>query len=129
MASFDYSDEQNALIQTARDFTRKEIIPVAGALDEEAKFPREICEKAWQTGLMNCEVPEAYGGLGLSCLSHCLVLEELSYGCMGINTTLAGNMLGSMPLVLAGSDEQRTNFLGRLIAKPIHPHRQYGPNR
>ena len=119
MASFDYTDEQHALIQTARDFTRKEIIPVAGALDEEGKFPREICEKAWQTGLVNCEVPEAYGGLGLSCLSHCLVMEELSYGCMGINTTIAGNMLGSMPIVLAGSEEQRTTYLGRLIAKPI----------
>lgn len=119
MASFDYTEEQQALIQTARDFTRKEIIPVAGALDEEGTFPREICEKAWQTGLMNCEVPEAYGGLGLSCLSHCLVLEELSYGCMGINTTMAGNMLGSMPIVLAGTEEQKKTYLGRLIDKPI----------
>lgn len=119
MASFDYSDEQQALIQTARDFTRKEIIPVAGALDEEGTFPSEICEKAWQTGLVNCEVPEAYGGLGLSCLSHCLVMEELSYGCMGINTTIAGNMLGSMPIVLAGSEDQRRTYLGRLIEKPI----------
>jgi acyl-CoA dehydrogenase len=119
MASFDYTDEQLALVQTARDFARKEIIPVAGALDEEAIFPREICEKAWETGLLNCEVPEAYGGLGLSCLSHCLVLEELSYGCMGINTTLAGNMLGSMPIILAGSDAQKKTYLGRLLAKPI----------
>ncbi|MES1164465.1 MAG: acyl-CoA dehydrogenase family protein, partial [Verrucomicrobiota bacterium] len=119
MASFDYTDEQQALIQTARDFTRKEIIPVAGALDEEGKFPADICEKAWQTGLTNCEVPEAYGGLGLSCLSHCLVLEEMSYGCMGINTTIAANMLGSMPLVLAGSEEQKREYLGRLVAKPI----------
>ena len=97
MASFDYSEEQQALMQTARDFTRKEIVPVAGQLDEEGTFPHEICKKAWETGLMNCEVPEAYGGLGLACLSHCLVLEEISYGCTGINTTLAGNMLGSMP--------------------------------
>jgi acyl-CoA dehydrogenase len=119
MASFDYTDEQQALVQTARDFARKEIIPVASALDEEGTFPREICEKAWDTGLMNCEVPEAYGGLGLSCLSHCLVMEELSYGCMGINTTIAGNMLGSMPIILAGTEEQKKNFLGRLIAKPI----------
>jgi acyl-CoA dehydrogenase len=119
MPSFDYSNEQQALIQTARDFTKKEIIPVAGALDEEGKFPREICQRAWETGLMNCEVPEAYGGLGLSCLSHCLILEELSYGCMGINTTLAGNMLGSMPLVLAGTEEQKRNYLGRLVTKPI----------
>ena len=119
MASFDYTDEQQALIQTARDFTRKEIIPVAGALDEEGKFPQEVCEKAWETGLMNCEVPDAYGGIGLSCLSHCLVLEEMSYGCMGINTTIAGNMLGSMPIIIAGTEDQKKTYLGRLIAKPV----------
>jgi len=119
MADFAYTDEQQSLIQTARDFTRKEIIPVAGALDEEGTFPREICEKAWQTGLVNCEIPEAYGGIGLSCLSHCLVLEEMSYGCMGINTTIAGNMLGAMPIILAGSDEQKKTYLGRLLERPI----------
>jgi acyl-CoA dehydrogenase len=119
MASFDYTEEQQALVQTARDFTRKEIIPVAGHLDEEGIFPQEICEKAWETGLMNCEVPESYGGLGLSCLSHCLLMEELSYGCMGINTTIAGNMLGSMPLILSGTEAQKKAYLGRLLAKPI----------
>ena len=119
MASFDFTEEQRALVQTARDFTRKEIIPVAGELDETGTFPREICNKAWETGLMNCEVPEDVGGLGLTCLSHCLLMEELSYGCMGINTTIVGNMLGSMPIVLAGSAAQKKNYLGRLLEKPI----------
>jgi len=119
MASFDYTEEQQALVQTAREFARKEIIPVAGHLDETGTFPREICEKAWETGLMNCEIPESVGGLGLSCLSHCLLMEELSYGCMGINTTIAGNMLGSMPIILAGTDEQKRTYLGRLLEKPI----------
>jgi acyl-CoA dehydrogenase len=117
--SFDLTDEQQQLVEMARDFTRKEIVPVAGALDEEGKFPREICEKAFSLGLLNCEVPEAYGGLGLSCLSHSLLLEELSYGCLGVNTTIAGNSLAAMPLILAGSDEQKREYLGRLVAKPI----------
>jgi acyl-CoA dehydrogenase len=119
MPTFDLSDEQEALQRTARDFTRKEIVPMAGQLDEEGTFPREICEKAWETGLMNCEIPEAYGGLGLSCLSHCVVLEELSYGCMGVATTMEGNMLGAMPLVLAGTEEQKRRYFGRLLGKPI----------
>jgi len=119
MASFEYSDEQQALIQTAREFTKKEIIPVAGHLDETGTFPKEICEKAWETGLMNCEIPEAAGGLGLSCLSHCLMLEEISYGCTGVNTTMAGNALGSMPIVLAGTEEQKKTYFGRLLAEPI----------
>jgi acyl-CoA dehydrogenase len=119
MMGFDLTEEQEQLVQTARDFTRKEIIPVAGQLDEEGKFPDAICNKAWETGLMNCELPAAQGGLGLSCLDHCLVLEEISYGCVGINTTLAGNMLGAMPLLLDGSDEQKQTYFTRLLGKPI----------
>jgi acyl-CoA dehydrogenase len=119
MIGFDFTEEQEQLVQTARDFTKKEITPVAGQLDEEGKFPTDICKKAWETGLMNIELPAAYGGLGLSCLDHCLVLEEISYGCTGINTTLAGNMLGTMPLMLAGSEEQKKEYFGRLLAAPI----------
>jgi acyl-CoA dehydrogenase len=116
---FDVTEEQQQLIDTAREFTRKEITPAAAAFDEDAKFPREIIEKAWQTGLVNCEIPEQYGGLGLSNLSHCLVLEEMSYGCMGINTSIAGNSLGAMPLILAGSEEQKQEYLGRLVKRPV----------
>ncbi|MDX2024661.1 MAG: acyl-CoA dehydrogenase family protein [Deltaproteobacteria bacterium] len=119
MVGFDFTEEQQQLISTARDFTKKEITPVASELDETGKFPDEICRKAWETGLMNCELPESLGGLGLSCLSHCLVLEEISYGCVGVNTTLAGNALASMPLQIAGSEEQKRNYLGRLLEKPL----------
>src|SRR5687767_10559884 len=80
---FALTEEQNALVQTARDFARKEIIPVAGKYDESGEFPRDIFKKAWDTGLMNAEVPEAYGGVGLSCLDHCLLQEEIAYGCSG----------------------------------------------
>ena len=117
MADFSYTEEQQALVQTARDFVKKEVIPVAGHLDETETFPRDICEKAFGLGLMNCEIPEQYGGLGLSCLAHCLVLEEISYGCTGINTTLAGNMLGAMPVILAGTDEQKRKLFDRLQSK------------
>lgn len=119
MIGFDLSEEQQQLVETAREFTRKEIVPVAGELDEAGEFPTEICKKAWETGLMNCELPEAHGGLGLSCLDHCLILEEISYGCVGVNTTIAGNSLASMPLLLAGSDEQKKEYFGRLLAGPI----------
>jgi len=109
------TEEQEALIQTARDFTRKEIIPVAGEFDESGEFPAEILKRAWQTGLMNVEVPEEYGGLGGSCLDHVLVQEEVSYGCLGFNTSLAANMLGAMPVMLAGTDEQKREWLPRLV--------------
>jgi acyl-CoA dehydrogenase len=113
------TDEQSALIATAREFARKEIIPVAGALDEHGTFPQDICRKAWETGLLNCEIGEAFGGLGLSSLSHGLLLEEIAYGCAGVSTTFIGNTLGAMPLIIAGSDEQRRTYLARLLGKPV----------
>jgi acyl-CoA dehydrogenase len=112
-------EEQQALIQTARDFTRKEIIPTAAHHDETGEFPREILRRAWETGLMNVEVPEAYGGLGLGCLDHCLIQEEIAYGCAGFNTSLAGNVLGALPLLIAGSEPQKQRYLGRLTREPI----------
>jgi len=119
MPNFEFSDEEKQLVDTAREFARKEIVPVAGELDEHGTFPADICKKAWETGLMNCEIPEAVGGLGLTCLAHCLILEEISYGCTGVNTTLAANMLGTMPIIIAGTDAQKKEYLGRLLAEPI----------
>src|SRR6187549_1734311 len=101
------TDVQEALIATAREFTRKEIIPRAAHFDETGEWPGEIFKRAWDTGLMNIEIPEAYGGLGGSCLDNCLVQEEISYGCSGINTSLAGNSLGATPLLVAGTEEQK----------------------
>jgi acyl-CoA dehydrogenase len=112
-----YTEEQDALASTARDFTRKEIIPVAGQFDQSHEFPRDILERAWETGLMNIEVPEAYGGLGGSCLDNCIVQEEVAFGCLGFNTSLAANNLGAMPIIIAGTDEQKQTYLGRLASE------------
>jgi acyl-CoA dehydrogenase len=113
------TEEQDALIQTARDFAKDKIVPVAGKLDEHGTFPKEILNEAWKLGLMNIEIPEAYGGLGLTCLDHCLVLEEIAYACAGVNTSMAANMLGAMPLVIAGTDEQKKQYFGSLIDSPV----------
>lgn len=110
-----FTEEQEALVQTARDFVRKEIIPVAGKYDESGEFPHEIFKKAWETGLMNIEIPEDLGGLGGSCLDHCLVQEEIAYGCLGFNTSLTANMLGAMPVIIAGTDQQKSEWLSRLV--------------
>ncbi|MDQ3341771.1 MAG: acyl-CoA dehydrogenase family protein [Myxococcota bacterium] len=116
---FRFSEEQQALVQTARDFTRKEIIPKAGHFDETGEFPREILKRAWDTGLMNVEIPEAYGGLGGTCLDNCLVQEEVSFGCSGINTSMAANSLGATPLLVAGTEEQKKQYLSRLTSELV----------
>ncbi|MBV8756464.1 MAG: acyl-CoA dehydrogenase family protein [Deltaproteobacteria bacterium] len=111
------TEEQEALIATAREFTRKEVIPKAAHHDETGEFPRDIFKKAFDTGLMNVEIPEAYGGLGGSCLDNCLVQEEVSFGCSGINTSMAANSLGATPLLVAGTDEQKKKWLSRLTSE------------
>ena len=109
------TEEQQALIQTARDFTRKEVIPNAGHWDEAGELPRETIKKGWQTGLMYVEAPEDVGGLGGSCLDHCLIQEEIAYGCLGFNTSLIASSLGSMPVMIAGTPEQKQEWMGRAI--------------
>ncbi len=114
---FRLTEEQDALVQTAREFTRKEIIPKAAHHDETGEFPKEILKRAWETGLMNIEIPDAFGGLGGSCVDNCLVQEEVSFGCSGINTSMAANSLGATPLLVAGSDAQKKEYLSRLTSE------------
>jgi len=116
---FALTDEQQRLVETARKFTKEKIIPVAQRLDEHGTFPKEICEQAWEIGLMNAEIPQEYGGLGLSTLDHVLMAEEINYGCAGIGTTLLGNNLAAMPLILAGTEDQKKKFCGSLTEAPI----------
>ncbi len=119
MIDFSLTEDQQRLVETARKFTREKIIPVAQKLDEHGTFPKEICEQAWEIGLMNAEVPEEYGGLGASTIDHVLMAEEINYGCAGIGTTLLGNNLAAMPLILAGTEAQRKKWLGSLTEAPI----------
>ncbi|MGE0870264.1 MAG: acyl-CoA dehydrogenase family protein [Kofleriaceae bacterium] len=114
---FNLSPEQEALVQTAREFTRREVIPRAKHHDETGEFPHDILKKAWSTGLMNIEIPEAYGGLGGGCLDNCVVQEEVSYGCAGINTSMAANCLGATPLIVAGTEDQKKKYLTRLTSE------------
>jgi acyl-CoA dehydrogenase len=111
------TDDQKALIQMCREFTAKHIIPVAGQLDEHGTFPIEICQKAFDLGLMNVRVPEQFGGLGLSELDHVLISEEIAYGCVGVSTTMVANILGATPLLIAGTDAQKERYLGQLVQK------------
>ncbi|MCA9635100.1 MAG: acyl-CoA dehydrogenase family protein [Myxococcales bacterium] len=110
-----YTEEQSALVDTARKFTADTIIPAAHACDEAERFPVEIFEAAFELGLMNVEIPEEYGGLGLHTLDGCMIAEELGYGCPAIGTSIMCNHLGTLPLLIAGTEEQKNRYLGRLL--------------
>src|SRR5512140_3743272 len=119
MIDFSLTEEQAQLQELARKFAREEIIPNAAAHDLTGEFPREIVRKAWEIGLMNTHVPAEYGGAGLGVLDGCLITEELAYGCTGIATAMEANGLASAPVIVAGNEEQKKQFLGRLTAEPL----------
>jgi acyl-CoA dehydrogenase len=119
MVDFTLTEEQHDLREMAHDFAAKEIRPVAWEYDKDGTWPEAIIRKAWEVGLMNSQVPEAYGGAGASSLDGCLIAEELAWGCAAIATTLGANGLASAPLLLGGSEKLKKEYLGRLIEAPL----------
>jgi acyl-CoA dehydrogenase len=115
---FTLTDEQKALREMAHDFAEKEIRPVAWEYDRDGTWPQGIIEKAWELGLMNTHVPEAYGGPEASYLDGCIIEEELAWGCSGIQTSVGANGLAAAPVALAGSDETKRTYLGMLTEAP-----------
>ncbi len=118
MVDFKLTEEQESMREMAHDFAEKEIRPVAWEYDKEGTWPEVIIKKAWELGLMNSHLPAQYGGVGASYLDGCLIGEELAWGCAAIGTTLGANELASAPVLLGGSNEIKTKYLGRLTEEP-----------
>jgi acyl-CoA dehydrogenase len=116
MVDFSLTDEQKDLRDLAHDFAEKEIRPVAWELDRDGGWPQAIIDKAHEVGLMNTHVPEEYGGPGLSCLDGCIIEEELSWGCSGVQTSLGANGLAAAPVLLGGSEDVKREFCEALIS-------------
>jgi acyl-CoA dehydrogenase len=112
--NFSLTDEQKMIQQLARDFARNEIAPKAEHYDQTHEFPWPIIKEAQKLGLTTMNVPEAYGGLGLSLFEECLVSEELAWGCSGVSTAIGVNSLGMLPILVAGSDEQKETYGNRM---------------
>ncbi len=118
MIGFQLNEEQRMIQEAAREFAQKEIAPVAAKYDEEERHPDEVVKKAYEAGLLNLSIPEEYGGAGLGHLETVLVTEEFAAACAGITTTLQANILASLPILLAGSEEQKKKWLGFLTSGP-----------
>jgi alkylation response protein AidB-like acyl-CoA dehydrogenase len=114
---FDLSDEQRLLRDTVRDFARREVAPVAEELDREHRFPYELVEKMGKLGLMGIPFPQEYGGGGADTLSYALAVEELTRIDSSVAITMAAHTsLGTMPIHLWGTDEQKDDWLPQLCS-------------
>jgi acyl-CoA dehydrogenase len=116
---FSLSEEHQALIESARRFTKERITPVAAECDRDARFPMDVFKEAWSLGLINPTCPAEYGGAGLGELENALIAEELAYGCAGIQTSFLANGLALTPIKLGGSEAQKKKYLGMLTSEPI----------
>ena len=117
--SFALSEEQRELRALARSFAEKEIRPKAAEYDEHQTHPADIIAKAHAVGLMNLHIPESLGGPELPCFDGMLVGEELNFGCSGIGTSMSSNGLAAGPILIAGSEAQKREWLAPLLEAPI----------
>src|SRR5947207_15092779 len=117
--SFALTEEQRALRDLAHEFAEKEIRPVAAEYDEHHTHPADVIAKAHEVGLMNPHIPEELGGAGLGGIEGALIGEELCWGCSGIATSIVANILGALPMMIAGTEEQRREWLPPLLEEPI----------
>jgi len=111
MIDFSLSEQQKAFQKTARDFSAKEIAPVALDYDRNPRFPGEIIQKAHAAGLMNLTCPKEYGGQGLGLVDSSLINEEMNATCVAITGMIGINSLACGPILAGGSDGQKRRFL------------------
>jgi short-chain 2-methylacyl-CoA dehydrogenase len=114
---FELSDDHRLIQRTVRDFARQEVAPVAEELDREKSFPYDIVRKLSELNLMGIPFPERYGGAGADTLAYVLAVEELTRVDSSVAITVcAHTSLGTQPIYLFGSDEQRDEWLPRLCS-------------
>ncbi len=105
------SEEQQMIVDIAKQITDERIIPNRAELDEKNEFPRQILNEMAQADLFGVPIPEEYGGFGGGCLDIVLTLEQFGRGCLGVGTAFAANFLGVYPIIIAGSDEMKQKYL------------------
>src|SRR6478672_110417 len=114
---FDLSPDHELIRRTVRDFAEGEVAPVAEELDRTKSFPYEIVAKLGELGLMGIPFPEEYGGAGADSLAYALAVEELTRVDSSVAITLcAHTSLGTQPIYLFGSEEQKREWLPELTA-------------
>ncbi len=117
---FEPNREERQVIGTLRDFLQAEVAPTAALRDESGAFPFEIVKKLGEMGVMGAQVPEQYGGAGLSTRMLARIIEEIAAVDGSLALTVAShNSLCTGHILLAGSEEQKKRFLPRLASGEV----------
>ena len=112
--SYDLTEEQQMLKDTVARIAKEQIAPGAEKRDEEAKFPWDMVEVLRENALFGADFPEKYGGSEMGLFSLCLIVEEIAKACASTSVILMVHELGTMPIMLAGNDEQKDKYFPKL---------------
>ncbi|HZO97667.1 MAG TPA: acyl-CoA dehydrogenase family protein [Gaiellaceae bacterium] len=114
---YDLGPEHELLRDTVRRFALERVAPVAAELDREQRFPYELVAELSELGLMGMTIPEEYGGGGTDTLSYAIAVEELARVDSSVAITVAAHhSLGTLPIYLFGTEEQRRRWLPDLAS-------------
>ncbi|MET9353776.1 MULTISPECIES: acyl-CoA dehydrogenase [unclassified Streptomyces] len=105
------SEEHDMLRDAVRSLAEAKIAPYAAAVDEEARFPQEALDALTANDLHAVHVPEEYGGAGADALATVIVIEEVARACASSSLIPAVNKLGSLPVILSGSEELKKKYM------------------
>ena len=111
-----FTEEQQMIIDTVREVAQKKILPVREKYDHEGIFPWDVVKAMADVDIFGVYIPEEYGGLGYGVFEMCLAVEELSKVCGGISLAFAACALGTFPILLFGTEEQKKKYLPDIAA-------------
>ena len=109
---FKFTDETQLLQEMVREFTEKEIQPIAAEIDEEERFPEEMVAKMAELGFLGIPFPEEYGGSGMTNLDYVVAVEEISKACASTGVIVSAHTsLAAWPIYNYGTEEQKQKYL------------------
>jgi len=116
MLDYLLTEEQKMIRDLARKVSLEKVLPKRAEWDETGEFPWEAIKAFAAADLCGLYVPEEYGGMGISVFNFCLATEEISRVCGGVGVTFAASALGSTPIILFGTDEQKKKYMPDIAA-------------
>jgi len=123
MYSFEPSDEQKMLIDAVNRYATSDLRKAAHDAEENKELPPKLISKGWELGVLQASIPESYGGFGeRSAVTGALAAEELAYGDLAGALAVGAPGLFALPVLLAGSEEQKKQYLPPIIEADWKPY-------
>ncbi|MBV8116646.1 MAG: acyl-CoA dehydrogenase family protein [Candidatus Eremiobacteraeota bacterium] len=110
------TEEEEMMLAVVRDLVAEKVAPRAAAIDESGDFPWDIKELFAQNDLLGVPIPAEYGGLGGTFLTYVKVVEEIAKACASSSLIVAVQELGMLPIMIAGSEQQKRRFLPKIAS-------------